>query len=137
MNASELLQRIATTLRDDVGPAVDGDYQKTQAFMAAVVLQKLGRELAAAESHRAVDAAEVQQLRYDLDAALAGAPVTHRVGNAMQQLSGSANAASLCHLIEALYADRQQLGERQFDSLLRRVRLLLRAQIDRRMEYAK
>jgi hypothetical protein len=45
MNHGELLQRIASTLKRDVGPAIEAEYPKTQAFMAAVVLQKLGRQL--------------------------------------------------------------------------------------------
>jgi hypothetical protein len=66
MKPAELLQRIAKTLRDDVGPAVDGEYPKTQAFMAAVVLQKLGRELALAEAHRAADATDLRGLADEL-----------------------------------------------------------------------
>ena len=51
MNPDQLLERIATTLKRDIGPAVLGDYPKTQAFMAAVVLQKLGRQLGLLHMH--------------------------------------------------------------------------------------
>jgi hypothetical protein len=47
MSHGELLQRIARTLKQDVGPAIEAEYPKTQAFMAAVVLEKLGRQPAA------------------------------------------------------------------------------------------
>ena len=41
----ELLERIARTLKKEIGPAVEDAYPKTQAFMAAVVLQKLAGQL--------------------------------------------------------------------------------------------
>ena len=50
MNQADLLTRIAATMRADVGPAVDDEYAKTQAFMAAVVLQKVARELVTADA---------------------------------------------------------------------------------------
>jgi len=37
----ELLDRIATTLREQIGPTVGEPFAKTQAFMAAVILAKL------------------------------------------------------------------------------------------------
>jgi hypothetical protein len=37
----ELLGRLATTLREEIGPSVNGGYPRTQAFMAAVVLEKV------------------------------------------------------------------------------------------------
>ena len=43
MNHGELLQRIANTLKGDVGPAIADEYPKTQAFMAAVVLHEESR----------------------------------------------------------------------------------------------
>jgi len=66
MSPGKLLERIAATLRRDIGPAVGAAYPRTQAFMAAVVLQKLGRQLALAEAHGAADAAEMKALIADL-----------------------------------------------------------------------
>ena len=36
---AELLERMAPTLRKEIGPAVDGEYPRTQAFMAAQVFR--------------------------------------------------------------------------------------------------
>ena len=36
MTEGELLLRMASTLKDDIAPAIEGEYPKTQAFMAAV-----------------------------------------------------------------------------------------------------
>lgn len=137
MNAADLLQRIAKTLRDDVGPAVDGEYPKTQAFMAAVVLQKLGRELALVELQRSADVSDLRSLANDLTKARVGANVPRQIDDAIERFAVAHDAASLCDLIEALYAARAELGESRFDAWLGRIRSTLRAQIDRRLEFAK
>ena len=137
VNPAELLQRIAKTLRDDVGPAVDGEYPKTQAFMAAVVLQKLGRELALADSHRTADAAALRSLADDLTKARVGADVPRPIDRALDRFVAAQDAVSLCDVIGALYAARAEFGEARFDAWLGRIRATLRAQIDRRLEFAK
>jgi hypothetical protein len=39
MEPEQLLERLATTLRRQIGPAVAEPYPRTQAFMASVVLE--------------------------------------------------------------------------------------------------
>ena len=136
MTPDQLLERIAALLRRDIGPAVGDEYPRTQAFMAGVVLQKLSRQVALAEAHRAAEAADMDALIGDLDAALAseGAPPT--VVAAIAALRRERDNRALCALIGALYDDRATLGVARFDTLLGRVRRTLRASIDRRMEFA-
>ena len=74
MTNDELLLRLAQTLKTVIGPAVSADYPKTQAFMAAVVLEKVGRELAAARSHAAANAAAVAALVAELGRDTGGVP---------------------------------------------------------------
>jgi hypothetical protein len=136
MTPDKLLERIATTLRRDIGPAVKAEYPRTQAFMAAVVLQKLGRQLAGAEAHRAADAADMDALIADLEAARASAAVPPAIAAAVAALARDRNNAALCTLIGTLYESRTELGATRFDALLGRVRRTLRASIDRRMEFA-
>lgn len=144
MQPTELLQRIAQTLRQEIGPAVDAEYPKTQAFMASVVLQKLARQLALTEQHRAADEGDFRELQNDLRHLLGAGDVPAtvptaipaRVAAAVQMLTRDASAPHLCALIEALYAERSVLGSARFNALLGRVRKTLRAQIDRCMEYA-
>jgi hypothetical protein len=136
MNHGELLQRIASTLKRDVGPAIDAEYPKTQAFMAAVVLQKLGRQLDLEGAHRSADAEDLSALLEDLGSVLGEGETPASVTGAIQTLTRTRDAAALCTLIEALYASRTELGAARFDALLGRVRETLRASIDRRMEYA-
>jgi len=137
LNPDQLLERIAAVLRQDIGPAVGAEYPRTQAFMAAVVLQKLGRQLACAEAHRAAEAADMDALVADLDSTLATAVVPPAIAAAVAALGRDRNDAALCALIGALYESRTTLGATRFDALLGRVRRTLRAGIDRRMEFAE
>lgn len=136
MNPDQLLERIATTLKRDIGPAVEGDYPKTQAFMAAVVLQKLGRQLGLEAVHRAADEADMHALLDELRAEAEHAPLPTPVAAAFATLAGTHDTQALCDFIGALYAARAALGDARFDALLGRVRRTLRASIDRRMVYA-
>ena len=136
MSPDELLQRIATTLKRDIGPAIQAEYPKTQSFMAAVVLEKLGRQLGLERAHRAADAADLRALLDDLRGVLGGGEMPASVTGAVQTLTRTRDAAALCALIETLYASRAELGAARFDALLGRVRETLRASIDRRIEYA-
>ncbi len=136
MTESELLERIATTLRQDVGPAVVAEYPKTQAFMAAVVLQKLGRQLDLAPAHRAAETADMTALLADLATMLASAPVPPVLEQAVASLDHERTAAALCAVIATLYEQATALTPARADALLARVRKTLRADIDRRVEYA-
>lgn len=136
MNADQLLERIATTLRRDIGPAVAGEFPKTQAFMAAVVLQKLGRQIGLQAVHGAADEDDKQALLDDLRSDFEQAPVPAAVAAALATFAGQRDASALCGLITALYEGRSALGETRFDLLIARVRKNLRASIDRRMVYA-
>ena len=134
MNDADLLQRIAQTLKEEIAPAVDADYPKTQAFMAAVVLQKLGRQLALAPAHAIAAVADVEALVAELRVMAPDAPPAIR--DAVEDLARRRDAAALCRLIEALYAVREPLG-RRFEELLARVRRTLGTDIERRLEFAE
>ena len=136
MQEYDLLARIADILRHEIGPAVAADYPKTQAFMAGVVLQKLGRQLALAEAHRAAEAADLLALRQDLERLAGAGPLPSEVAAALGNLDRATTLAGLCPLIEALYAHRTSFGDLRFAILLGRVRQTLRADVDRRMAYA-
>ena len=137
MTPDQLLERIAATLRRDIGPAVGAEYPRTQAFMAAVVLQKLGRQLARAEAHRAANAADMDSLVADLGAARSSQTLPAGVASAIATLEHGRDNGALCALIAALYENRMAIGPSRFDALLGRVRQTLRAGIDRRMEFAE
>ena len=134
MNDGELLQRIAQILRQDIGPAVDAEYPKTQAFMAAVVLQKLGRQLELARAHATANAEDMATLIDDLRGHVDDAPAPIR--SAIEALAQTPDDAALCRLIDGLYAARAELGDSRFTALLGRIRQTLRRSVDRRIVVA-
>lgn len=133
MNESELLQRIALTLRQEIAPAIAAEYPKTQAFIASVVLQKLGRQLDLTAQHAQAAASDMDELVAYMNAAFTIGPVQQ----AIRYLNQARGPAALCALIETLYAARGDIGDGQFEQLLGRVRQTLRANIDRTLEYAE
>ncbi|MCY4385569.1 MAG: hypothetical protein OXC18_00555 [Desulfurellaceae bacterium] len=132
----ELLERIARTLKKEIGPAVEAAYPKTQAFMAAVVLQKLAGQLRLADDHAAASQRDLQELTEELSQLAASNAIPAPLAEALRTLRHDLDAASVSRLIETLYATRSELGEERFNSLIRRVRTRLRARVDREMVYA-
>jgi hypothetical protein len=132
----DLLPRIAQILRREIAPAVDAEYPRTQAFMAAVVLEKLGRQLALSAEHAAAETADVSALLADLRTLLADGNAPVAIHTAIAGLEQARDAAALCRLIDALYASRVPLGEARFTALLARIRTTMRRSIDRRVAVA-
>ena len=142
MAPDELLARLAVTLRKEVGPAVDGGFARTQAFMGAVVLEKIAAQLRLSAEHTKADERDRSALADDLDALLtASGPgfsngVSDALRVALRDMHTDPTDAVLCRFVEGLYASRDSLGASTFEALLRRVRTSMRAAIDRRMEYS-
>lgn len=134
MTPEELLERMAGTLRHEVGPAVAEPFAKTQAFMASVILEKLARQLRLAGAHARADGEDRAALVDDLEERL-GNPAPPRVRAALAAVRDGGDAA-LSGLVEALYAEREGLGAERFEALLARVRRTLRARLDRQLEFA-
>jgi hypothetical protein len=136
MSPDELLKRLATTLKQDIAPAVAGGYPRTQAFMTAVVLQKLAEQLRLAEAHAAAEGQERCQLLDDLERLLPPDASPEALRSVLDAMGEDRSNTSLCRFIETLYAWRDALGEARFEIVLRRVRRTLRARLDRQMAYA-
>jgi hypothetical protein len=128
------LERIAATLRHEVGPAIGDPLAKTQAFMASVVLEKVARQLRLAESHAKADREDLAALVDNFEERLA-ASAPRQLALALES-AHVGDEAALGALVAALYAERHELGPEQFDVLLARVRRTLRARLDRQLEYA-
>ncbi len=137
MNEADLLARIADTLRRDIGPAVTDEFAKTQAFMAAVVLQKLAAQLAHTDAHARAQRADMDALIADLEIARTASVLPQTSEQAITTLVRQRDKAALSDLVAALYADREPMGDDLFAQLLNRVRRTLRAEIDRRLVYAE
>lgn len=132
--APELLARMSTTAKQAIAPNTSGP-AKSQAFMLAVVLEKLARQIALEPKHAAAAQRDHDALCADLDREHAlGFPARTEV--AARAVHAEGDAASLCGLVSALYADRAALGDERFHRILGMVRRVLRADVDRRMEYS-
>lgn len=134
MRPDDLLVRLAATLRGEIGPAVADPFAKTQAFMAAVILEKLGRQLGLADSQAKAELDDLTALADDLGRGLGASPPP-RVGEALRAVA-SGDGRALGALIGALYAERGELGPDGFEASLGRVRVALRSRLDRQLEYA-
>jgi hypothetical protein len=136
MSPDELLKRLAATLKQDIAPAVAADYPRTQAFMTAVVLQKLAEQLRLADAHATAERRERRELLDDLSRLLPHDDSPEALRSALEAMRADRGNPSLCRFIETLYAWRGALGERRFETVLGRVRQTLRSRLDRQMAYA-
>lgn len=129
-----VLDRVSATLRGQVGPEVGDEFARTQAYMAAVVLQKLSGQLALADVHAHADRTDRQALHADLaDVLVADGDPPGLVAAVDALPTGD---AALGALVETIYRERGTLGEDRFAVLLDRVRAALRSRLDRRLEYS-
>jgi len=133
VDPGELLRRLSSKLRSEVGPAVADEYTRTQAFMASVILGRLARQVSLAPAHAEAERADLDRLHPALEAVLAGAPPA--VVEALAEARTARTVDALGPLIEELYRwgiDADPSAARALD----RIRPVLRADIDRRMEIA-
>lgn len=133
LSSGELLARLAETLRADIGPAVEDEYTRTQAFMAAVILERVGRQVDLAPAHASAEAEDLARLIDDLREPLRSAPDDVVAAVATVETTGRLDV--LTEVIEALY--RWGMDEPAAVAMLDRVRSVLRRDIDRRMEIAR
>ena len=130
---SELLDRLASTLRSEIGPEVGDEYARTQAYMAAVILEKVSRELALGPAQAEAERVDMEALHPRLAGQLALAPV--EVTDALAAVESTGRVSALGPLIDALY--RWTDGGATVDDALATIRPVLRRDIDRRMEIAR
>ena len=129
MTPPDLLRRVAITLRERIGPAVDEPYARTQAFMAAVVLEKLAGQLAASAVGAAVADAERLALVGSLHSRCAA------LDAALDALRTDGSDQGWSALVTAVYSARDELGA-DFDPVLGEIRRALRGRLDRALAYS-
>lgn len=137
MTGDVTLERIAAVLRQDVAPALEDEFASTQVHMVAVIITKLGRQLALETEHRDRRRADLEALLADLHHACRSLPGEDPIARALAAFTAETSDVRLSQLIAALYAGSAELGATRFDALLTRIRRFLRADIDRRMEFAR
>jgi len=125
--AKQLLDEIVTSLREVIAPAIAEPYPKAQAYMAAVILEFVARQV---EERGDIDeqkhAAMLELLRD-----LSRLPDVNRLVS-----NDELNETGLNRLIEHLYAERGRLGEETFAAANHRVRQTLRNLLDQELKIA-
>lgn len=136
MNETDLLMKVAQTLKGEVGPATEGALPKSQAFMASVVLEKLSKQIAgektrAENERRRIDELAEQLILLDVTSCPADILTSVRV------FGQERSTDQLCVLIRQLYDLKESITSELFEDMLRCIRKVLRELIDSRLEYSK
>ena len=136
MNETDLLMKVAQTLKGEVGPVTEGALPKSQAFMASVVLEKLSKQIAgektrAENERRRIDELAEQLILLDVTSCPADIVTSVRV------FEQERSTDQLCVLIRQLYDFKESMSSELFEDMLRCIRKVLRELIDSRLEYSK
>ena len=125
--ANQLLNEIVTSLREVIAPAIAEPYPKAQAYMAAVILEFVARQVEERGDIEDQKHAAMLEVLHDLS----------RLPDVNRLVRGDElNEDGLNKLIEHLYAERGRLGEETFAAANRRVRQTLRKLLDQELKVA-
>jgi len=122
-----MLEEVIASLRGVIAPAISAPYPKTQAYMAAVILEILARALEERSDLAAAKKSSIERLFADLGEL--GIDVSARA-------LGDDDEACLARLVTALHDDRERFGEARFAAANRRVRQALRDLLDADLQIA-
>jgi hypothetical protein len=125
--AKQLLSEIVTSLREVIAPAIDEPYPKAQAYMAAVILEFVARQI---EERSDIDE-QKHTAMLELLRDLSRLPGVNRLVR-----GDELNEEGLSKLIQSLYAERGRLGEETFAAANGRVRQTLRKLLDTELKVA-
>ncbi len=126
--AKQLIDDVVTALREVIAPAVTEPYAKSQAYMAAVILQFVARQVEERGDLEEQKHAIMLDLVHDFS----------RMPEMKGILRGDRlDEKGLCDLIEHLYSERVRLGEENFSAANRRVRQALRQLLDQDLKVAR
>lgn len=128
LSAQQFLGEVIASLRNVIAPAIADPYPKAQAYMAAVILEFVSRQV---EERSDLATAKDQTLR----SLFADLP-TLLSGKELEKHTGKEGEARLCQVIERLYTERSQLGEEVFTAANQRVRQALRQLLNEELKIA-
>ena len=125
--AHHLLKEVIASLRTVIAPAVADPYPKSQAYMAAVILEFIARQV----EERSDSSKEKEHVLDDLFSDL-GSLITDKVPSSKDP----DQEARLCRLIEWLYTEKDHLGPEAFAAANQKVRTALRQLLDQELKIA-
>lgn len=126
--AKILLSEVIGSLRNVIGPAVKDPYAKSQAYMAAVILELVYRQIEGQRDLENIEQAALTELFDDLSRVPDLAEIVERDGPDLR--------IRLCNTIEALHHARGQIAPQAFEKANRRIRLALRQILDAELKVA-
>ena len=125
LSAHRFLHEVIASLRNVIAPAISAPYPKAQAYMAAVILEFVSRQVEERSDIASVKDQALRALFEDLSTLLGDTILAERPGEATE--------ARLCRVIEQLYEERGRLGEELFTAANQRVRQALRELLDQEL----
>lgn len=128
LSAHRLLEEVVASLRNVIAPAIAEPYPKSQAYMAAVILEFVSRQV---EERPDIDEEKTHTLNdlfHDMSSVL--------VGKEFSSSNTPDQEACLCRLIEWLYSEKDRLGPEAFAAANQRVRAALRQLLDQELKVA-
>jgi len=128
ISAKQLLSEIVNSLRNVIAPAIDEPYPKAQAYMAAVILEFVSRQVEERGDIEQQKDFALGALFRDLDNM---ADIAH-LGD-----SKAERELRLRDLIERLHEERDRLGQEAFTAANQRIRQTLRQMLDQELKIAK
>jgi len=127
LTAHRLLEEIIASLRNVIAPAIVDPYPKAQAYMTAVILEFVSRQV---EERQDVPH-EKEQILHALFSDL-GSLLNDKVPASRDP----DQEARLCRLIEWLYTEKERLGPETFATINQKVRTTLRQLLDQELKIA-
>ena len=128
LSAHRFLDEVIGSLRNVIAPAIADPYPKAQAYMAAVILEFVSRQVEERSDIAIGKEQTLQALFADLSKLLSDKNIVERKDERQE--------AYLCRMIERLYAERDRLGEEVFTAANQRVRQALRQLLDQDLKVA-
>jgi hypothetical protein len=125
--AHRLLEEVIASLRNVIAPAIPAPYPKAQAYMAAVVLEFVSRQVEERRDIMTEKEHALTELFSDLSTILDGK---------LLPAESPDREARLCRLIEWLYAEKDRLGPDVFAAANTRVRTALRQLLNQELKVA-
>ncbi len=126
--AKQLLQEVIASIRNVIAPAIADPYPKSQAYMAAVILEFIARQV----EERSDIAAAKSRIYARLFEDLAAMPELGEIAR-----GGGDPDQRLCEIIDQLYAERKRMGEAAFAAIDDRIRRALRSLLDEELKVAE
>jgi hypothetical protein len=125
--AHHLLKEVIASLRNVIAPAVADPYPKSQAYMAAVILEFVARQV----EERSDSSKEKERVLNDLFSDL-----RFLITDKAPSSKDPDQEARLCRLIEWLYTEKDRLGPEAFTAANQKVRTALRQLLDQELKIA-